>query len=110
MPVVIDQAIFDGRYRLIHALAKVTSGGFVYAAEHVVTRKACALKVLEPTATEKVRKRVHREMEALASVQGPGVVDFRDGGESGGRLYIVLELLKGRTVAGLLAAKGRLDV
>jgi len=106
----VESGVFDGRYRLVRPIAKVTSGGYVYASDHAHTRKACAIKILDPDVGERTRKRTWREMEALAHVQGPGVVEFRDGGESDGRLYIVLELLEGRTLAGLLLAKGRLGV
>ncbi len=105
-----EQSIFDGRYRLIRPLAKVTSGGCVWAAEHVRTRRTCALKLFSRESNERVRKRVVREMEALAQAQGTGVVEFRDGGECDGRPYLVFELLEGRTLAGLLAAKARLSV
>jgi len=102
--------VLDRRYRLVRPLAKVTSGGFVYASQHVITKKWHAVKVLDADASEKVRKRVHREMEALALAQGPGVVDFDDAGEIDGHAFLVVQLLEGRTLAGLLAAKGRLDV
>jgi serine/threonine protein kinase len=102
--------ILDKRYRLVRPLARVTSGGCVYVGQHVRTRKWCALKVLDRGTPDRVRKRMHREMEALATVQGPGVVDFLDAGETEGRLFMVLELLEGRTLAGLLAAKGRLEI
>ncbi len=67
----------DGRYRLVRPLAKVTSGGCVFAAEHVHTKRTCAIKLLDRRAREPVRKRMYREMEALARVQGPGAVDER---------------------------------
>ena len=105
-----QQEIFDRRYRLVRTLAHVTSGGFVHASQHVVTRKWHALKLIDAPAPDKARKRVLREMEALAIAQGPGVVDFVDGGEAQGRLFLVQELLEGRTLAGLLAAKGRLEI
>ncbi len=106
----VTPEMLDGRYRFVRPIAKVTSGGYVHAASHVHTHKPCAVKIIDAGAPEKVRKRMFREMEALAAVQGPGVVDFRDAGEVDGRAYIVLELLEGRTLAGLLAAKGTLAV
>ena len=106
----MSSEVLDRRYRLVRPLAKVTSGGFVYAAEHVITRKWHAVKVLDANAPEKVRKRVRREMDALALAQGPGVVDFVDASETNDRAFLVTELLEGRTLAGLLAAKGTLDV
>jgi len=104
------EVVLDKRYRLIRPLAKVTSGGYVYASQHTLTKRLCAVKVLDQNASEKVRKRIQREIEALAIAQGPGVVDFLDAGEANRQHFIVLELLEGRTLAGLLAAKGRLDV
>jgi serine/threonine protein kinase len=100
----------DGRYRLRHALARISGGGFVYAAEHKLTRRKCAVKLLSGNAPESMRLRLRREIDALACVQGPGVVELLDAGESDDKLYIVLELLEGRTLAGLLAAKGRLSI
>ncbi|MGH7284353.1 MAG: hypothetical protein ACRELY_22730, partial [Polyangiaceae bacterium] len=91
--------LFDERYRLVRRLAKVTSGGYVYAAEHALTRKPCAVKLLDRRAPELVRKRLAREIDALAIVQGSGIVDFLDGGEAEGHLYMVFELLAGRTLA-----------
>jgi serine/threonine-protein kinase len=102
--------IFDQRYRLQRAIARVTNGGSVYAADHVYTQRTCAVKLLDANVRAIVRKRAMREMEALARVQGPGIVEFRDAGEVGGRLYIVMEFLDGRTLGGLLAAKGRLEI
>jgi serine/threonine-protein kinase len=100
----------DGRYRLRHALARVSGGGFVYAAEHRLTRRKCAVKLLSRSAPENMRLRLLREMDALAWVQGPRVVELLDANDRGDDLYIVLELLEGRTLAGLLAAKGRLSI
>ena len=64
----------DGRYRLIRPIAKVSGGGSVYAGEHLFTRRACAIKLFDQNISEKLRKRTRREMDALARVQGPGVV------------------------------------
>ena len=102
--------LFDRRYRLHRAIARVTNGGGVYAGEHVFTKRTCAVKLLDANVRAIVRKRAAREMEALARVQGPGIVEFRDAGEIGGQMYIAMEFLEGRTLGGLLAAKGRLDI
>ncbi len=105
-----DVALFDKRYRLHRGIARVTNGGGVYAAEHIFTHKPCAIKVFDANVREIVRKRAFREMETLARAQGPGIVEFRDAGEVAGRVYIVTELLEGRTLGGLLAAKGHLAI
>lgn len=102
--------LFDRRYRIHHGIARVTNGGGVYAAQHAYTQRPCAIKALNADVPNVVRKRAMREMEALARAQGPGIVEFRDAGDAGGRIYIVMELLEGRTLGGLLAAKGRLVI
>jgi len=105
-----DVPILDRRYRLQRAIARVTNGGNVFAAEHVHTRRTCAVKLLDRDVRPIVRKRAMREMDALARVQGPGIVEFRDAGEVGDQLFIVMEFLEGRTLGGLLAARGRFEI
>jgi len=102
------EALLDGRYALKRLLAQ-GGGARVLAAEHLFTRRAVAIKV--PLGTDSVvLKRFEREMEALARARGHGVVEMLDAGRVGGTPYIVLDLLEGRTLAGLLAARGRLGI
>ncbi|MBI3206314.1 MAG: protein kinase [Myxococcales bacterium] len=108
-PLSIDmRSRIDGRYAIKRLLA---SGGIadVYAAEHCYTRRAVALK-LPRAAGPQEKARLMREMDALARVRGPGIVELWDGGEFNGVPYLVFELLEGRTVEGLITARGRLGV
>ena len=45
----------------------------------------------------------------LARVRHPGVVDIIDGGDINGIPFIAMHLLDGRTLSGLIAARGRLE-
>jgi serine/threonine protein kinase len=103
------EGIVDGRYQLRHVLA---SGGCarVYAAEHVFTHRMVALKLPHRNSAPHTMKRTRREIELLSRVQGPGIVELIDANELDGQTYIALELLEGRTLGGLLAARGKLTI
>src|SRR5262249_14461340 len=49
------------------------------------------------------RLRFQREARAAAGLSHPNVVTIFDAGESGGFLYIVMELVEGRSLKGLLS-------
>jgi serine/threonine-protein kinase len=91
----------------------IASGGVshLYAASHRVTGRDVALKIprVERELDPAVHERLAREAQALARVRHPGVVEIVDAGQRGNVPYIVLELIEGRTLGGLLAARARLD-
>ncbi|MBX3233910.1 MAG: serine/threonine protein kinase [Labilithrix sp.] len=59
-----------------------------------------AIKFLRQSLTSDpvVRERFRREATALAKLRHPGIVSVLDFGEADGELYLVLELLRGRTL------------
>ncbi|HEX4355735.1 MAG TPA: serine/threonine-protein kinase [Polyangiales bacterium] len=99
-----------GRYELRRVLGR-GGAAVVFAAEHVLIRRSVALKL--PLATPELREllaaRLRRETEALARVRHPAVVNVVDAGESDGIPFLAMELLEGRTLSGLIAARGRLQ-
>jgi eukaryotic-like serine/threonine-protein kinase len=101
--------LIDRRYTIRRFVA---SGGVahVYAATHKITGKDVALKMPRPDRERDpmVHERLTREGQALAHARHPGVVDLVDAGEHAGAPYLALELLEGRTLGGLLAARGKL--
>jgi serine/threonine protein kinase len=101
--------LVDRRYTIRRFVA---SGGVahVYAATHKVTGREVALKMPRPDRQRDklVHERLEREGQALARARHPGVVELIDAGEHGGAPYLALELLEGRTLGGLLAARGKL--
>ncbi len=74
----------------------------VYEADDTEGDGLCAVKVLdpEPEHRDAERERMLREARLLAAVRHDGIVRVRDGGLlDGGRAYLVMERLDGRTLA-----------
>ena len=73
--------------------------GIVFRAEDVVGGRTVAIKILEPHPggyPERVAERFRREVQALAEVQHPHVVDLYDFGQTAdGLLYMVMEFVGG---------------
>jgi serine/threonine-protein kinase len=87
--------------------------GLVFEAEHRFTRRVVAIKLLpEDVRAKKVaRGRLLREAHALTTVRHPGFVEVLDAGVcSTHGPYVVLEMLEGRTLDGILAARRRLSI
>ncbi|MGH7438197.1 MAG: serine/threonine-protein kinase, partial [Polyangiaceae bacterium] len=102
----------DTRYELRRLIAR-GGMGLVYEAHHKFTRRAVALKLLadDQRAQKETRQRLLREAHALSAVRHPGFVEVLDAGvcpHNGP--YIVLEMLEGRTLDGILAARQRLSI
>jgi serine/threonine-protein kinase len=105
-------ATVDTRYELRRLIAR-GGMGLVFEAHHRFTRRTVALKLLpeEMRGKREVRGRLLREAHALAAVRHPGFVEVLDAGvcpENGP--YVVLEMLDGRTLDGILAARRRLSI
>ncbi|HYP90607.1 MAG TPA: protein kinase, partial [Polyangiaceae bacterium] len=102
--------VLAGRYRIEHLLG---SGGMgsVYRAEHVLMRKACAVKVLhrEMTQVKEIVARFEREAVAAARIEHPNVATATDFGQlDDGSFYLVLEFIEGRSLGKLIAELGTL--
>ncbi len=101
--------LIEHRYRIRRF---ISAGGVahVYMATHEVTGRDVALKLPRQDRPQDtiVHARIRREAKALAAARHPGVAEILDFGEFMGAPYLVLELLEGRTLGGLLAARGRM--
>jgi serine/threonine-protein kinase len=105
--------VVGGRYELRSELGR-GGAGVVFEAVHQLTERTIAVKVissdLPSTQVAEQSTRLIREARALASVRHPGIVDVLDGGMlEDGTPFVVLEKLHGRTLEGLLAARGKLS-
>lgn len=103
--------VFDGKYRLDERLG---GGGMgtVYRATHVLIDRQVALKVLSQrfVGDQTAQQRFRREARAAGRMQHPNAVTVTDfGATEDGYLYIVMELLEGRTLRDLLAHDAPLD-
>jgi tRNA A-37 threonylcarbamoyl transferase component Bud32 len=86
------------RYEIRGRLGEGTSA-VVYGAWDRDVKRPVALKVLRESAamSEIARQRFRREAQAAGALNHPNVVQVYDVGEVGGRLYIVFELIEGRS-------------
>ncbi|MCC6216274.1 MAG: protein kinase [Polyangiaceae bacterium] len=101
--------VLDGRYRLGRVIAEGGVGS-IHTAEHTLTGRPVAIKLPLPAAGSEGAARLKLEARLLGLVRCRNVVDVLDAGEVAGVPYLALELLEGRTLEGLLAARGRLGV
>ncbi len=77
----------------------------VYAARHRLVDRPCAVKVMSPqyTRNEVIRERFRREAKAAQKLAHPNIIEIFDQGETpDGLVYLVMELLKGETLADVL--------
>ncbi len=102
-----------GRFTLVRELGR---GGFgqVFEAQDPQLRRRVALKLLRPVRhgdqDQGARAALlQREAEAAAQLQHPCIVTIHDVGHAAAGPYLVMELLRGETVAQRLA-RGRLPV
>jgi serine/threonine protein kinase len=103
--------VFDGKYRLDERLG---GGGMgtVYRATHLLIDRPVALKVLSQrfVGDQTAQQRFRREARAAGRIQHPNAVTVTDFGTTDdGYLYIVMELLEGRTLRDLIAHEAPLD-
>lgn len=93
---------------LVHALMGKGGVGAVYRAEVVEScsvpmGREVAIKVLKTPHLDPVdRRRFEREATYLQALQHPGIVRVHDVGEHGGRPYLVMELVAGRSLDDLI--------
>jgi serine/threonine protein kinase len=101
--------LLGDRYRLVRMIG---SGGMgaVWEAEDETLGRPVAVKVLSESlaAGERAVRRFEREAQAAARLSGPYIAAVYDFGRSEGRPYIVMELVRGETLADRLAREGPL--
>lgn len=102
---------FDDKYRLDEKLG-VGGMGTVYRATHLLIDRPVAIKVLNSrfVEDEAAQTRFRREARAAGRLQHPNAVTVTDfGTTTDGYVYIVMELLEGRTLRDVLAHDAPLD-
>jgi serine/threonine-protein kinase len=97
-----------GQYRVRHRLG---AGGMgeVYLAEHVLLRRPCALKLIRPEGAgdPTALARFEREVQAMATLTHPNVVEIFDYGRADdGTFYYAMEYLPGLSLEQLVGRYG----
>ncbi|MGN1326853.1 MAG: Stk1 family PASTA domain-containing Ser/Thr kinase, partial [Clostridia bacterium] len=97
------------RYEII---SKTGVGGMatVYKAKDIVLNRNVAVKVLkdEFITDEEFVKRFNSEAQAAASLTHPNIVSIYDVGNEGDIYYIVMELVRGKTLKQIITEEGAL--
>jgi eukaryotic-like serine/threonine-protein kinase len=104
--------VVDRRYTLKREIDRGGIGA-VFEAEHRYTGRAVAIKLLtgEHAPNPESQERLLREARALTLARHPNVVTALDAGTTeDGTPYLVMELVEGRTLAGLLASRQKLPL
>ncbi len=80
----------------------------VFEAIHIKTGRAVAIKILEPSSrgSHELKKRLEREAQALSGVRSPHVGRILGVGWEAGQPFLVLERLKGETLADVIKREG----
>jgi non-specific serine/threonine protein kinase len=92
-----------GHYRIERRLG-AGGMGMVYVARDTRLGRPVAIKVIhEGLDDADMRERMWREARAAAALNHPAICQVYDVGESGGRLFVVMELLEGETLADRIA-------
>src|SRR5688572_3938634 len=83
-----------GRYELRDRIGSGGMGVVLVGFDPKLDREV-AIKVLHPTASEPTQERLLREARATARLRHPHVVSVFDVGVQDGRVYMVMELVRG---------------
>jgi eukaryotic-like serine/threonine-protein kinase len=101
--------VLAGRYELGDVLGEGGMGRVVVAHDLMLQRDV-AVKLLTGTADVASRARFLREAQGTARLRHPNAVTVFDTGEHDGQPFIVMELVRGITLAELIERDGPLDI
>ncbi|WP_455712944.1 protein kinase domain-containing protein [Streptomyces pseudovenezuelae] len=101
-----------GRYRLVESIGQGGMGRVWRAADEMLDRQVAVKEMridgLDAEDTRTRRERTLREARATARIDHPNVVRVYDVVDEGERLWIVMELVKGRSLERMIAEDGPL--
>lgn len=110
-PPPLANRVLAGRYRLVHPLARGAIAE-VWEGHDQVLARSVAIKVLHLHLADDndFVERFRREAVAAARLVHPGIVATYDTGADDGAVFIVMELVRGRTLRQTLVESGPLPV
>lgn len=101
-----------GKYRVDERIS-VGGMGAVYRGTHILMGKKVAVKVLRPSlaADQTIVARFSREARAASKISHPHALSVTDFGEAeGGVVFLVMELINGRTLKEVIREEGPLPL
>jgi serine/threonine-protein kinase len=100
--------LLAGRYRLVERIDEGGAGEVWRARDERLDRDV-AIKILGPNADDAFRERFADEARRAASVLHPNVVTVFDEGRDGTDAFMVMELVRGRTLRDVIVDRGPLS-
>ncbi len=102
--MMMPGTVFAGKYKILGELGRGGMGE-VYLAEDTTLARRVALKLLpeETYQNSEARQRFIREARAAAALDHPYICSIHEVGESEGRLFFVMEYVKGQTLRDRIA-------
>jgi serine/threonine protein kinase len=98
--------VVGGRYRVLGNLGKGAMGLVYMAYDPVLDRKVAIKQMTAEIAdNEELRQRFYVEARAAARLNHPNIITIHELQESGGDIFIIMELLEGKSFAALIQAK-----
>lgn len=105
--------LMSGRYQLEYRLGQGGMGA-VYKARHTLLKTDCAIKVISRKLggnDTHLLKRFHQEAVVAASIRHPNIVLVTDYGVAEGDIpFLVMEYIKGHSLADLMKNRGRFSL
>jgi serine/threonine protein kinase len=113
-PTLTSQRLIAGRYRLRRVIGRGSMGVVWLGYDEVLHRQVAVKEVQLPAGMPEAeagdaRERTLREARAIAALTHPNVVAVYDVAKQGVEPFVVMELLRGRSLAQLLTQLGTLN-
>jgi eukaryotic-like serine/threonine-protein kinase len=95
-----------GRYRILGNLGKGAMGLVFMAYDPVLDRKVAIKQMTAEIAdNQELRQRFHVEARAAARLNHPNIITIHELEESGGDIFMIMEMLDGKALAAMIQAK-----